>query len=1139
MPSGYYRFPTLHAGTLVFVCEDDLWTIPTEGGIARRLTANLGEVSRPRLSPDGAWLSFVGREEGQAEIYLMPAQGGPARRLTFLGANQSITAGWRDNNTLVFASNAGQPFNALLHLYTLDLPVGEGTANGFEPHPLGVGPARAVAFGPGGALVIGRNTGDPARWKRYRGGTAGTLWIDPNGQGQFHPLVDLPGNLASPVWIGERIYFLSDHEGVGNLYSCLPNGADLHRHSDHEAFYARNATGDGQRIVYHAGAELYLYDPQSDQNCRVPVEFYSPQTQRSRKFVDPARYLNDWDLHPRGQAMVIAARGQVASFANWEGAPFHHEPPNVEASGARCRLPRWLNDGKRLIAVTDAAAAPQTSGDETAGADEAFIIFNANGGEAEPKILAGLDIGRPEAVAVNPCKDQIVFSNHRYELLWLDLETSELRRIDRGTAAPISGFDWSPDGEWVVYSVSVSLQVRALKLWHAASGEIHPLTRPVLRDVAPAFDPEGKYIYFISYRTFDPVYDNLHFDLNFPRGMRPYLITLQKDTPNPFIPQPRVDQEEEPRSEEDKNAAGPVAVQAAAITNEPPGEQSEPAAQPVKGEGEAAEPEEEKDVIPIDLEGIQDRIVAFPVPEGIYGRVLATRQGKAIYTRLPIEGSLNQSWYETYPPARATLLIYNFEEQREETLTTGISDFKLNAGANWLIYRCGPRLRVLKAGEKPNNDSERPGRKSGWLDLERVKVAVTPAAEWRQMFREAWRLQRDQFWTADMAQVDWLAVYERYRPLVERVASRGEFSDLVWEMQGELGTSHAYEMGGDYRREPDYTAGSLAADFAWDSTAGAWRIEHIVRGDLWDPKSSSPLIGPGLDIRAGDYLLSINGRRLHRELPPAAALVNQAGEMVRLVVEPGPAQGEIPAGRSRRTVSVRTLTSETQARYREWVEQNRQRVHQASGGRVGYVHVPDMGPSGYAEFHRGFLAEVDRAGLIVDVRYNGGGHVSSLILEKLARRRIGYDASRWGQVPEPYPPESVQGAIVALTNEHAGSDGDIFSYGFKMLKLGPLLGTRTWGGVVGINPRHSLVDGTITTQPEFSFWFSDVGWGMENHGVDPDIEIDNLPQDWAAGCDVQLERAITEALARLGSNPPPMPDLSARPSRALPRLPQR
>nr|MBA2447054.1 PDZ domain-containing protein [Chloroflexota bacterium] len=555
--------------------------------------------------------------------------------------------------------------------------------------------------------------------------------------------------------------------------------------------------------------------------------------------------------------------------------------------------------------------------------------------------------------------------------------------------------------------------------------------------------------------------------------------------------------------------------------------ESEEAAVTRKGEAEL-EPAPPRPV-EIDLEGIERRVMAFPVPEGKYGRVQGIK-GKAIFSSFPVQGSRGGEWFEG-PPANGTLEVYDFETQKADRLADGITDFRVGRDGKTLLYRAGERPRVLKAGEKPpepaaKDDRAAPGRESGWIDLERVKVSVRPAAEWPQMFREAWRLQREHFWTEDMSGIDWELMYRRYLPLVDRVTTRSEFSDLLWELQGELGTSHAYEIGGEYRQGPEYKQGFLGVDWARDAD-GAYRVAQIVEGDRWDPSATSPLNRAGLDVRAGDVLLAINGQPVGGETSPAEWLVNQAEQEILLTLRRGDADPS--------TVAVKALADERAARYRDWVVAKRRAVHEATGGRVGYLHIPDMGPGGYAEFHRGFLAEYDREGLIVDVRNNGGGHVSGLLLQKLARRRLGYDFPRWG-APHPYPEESPRGPLVALTNEKAGSDGDIFSHTFKLLRLGPLIGKRTWGGVIGIWPRHTLADGTVTTQPEFSFFFDDVGWRVENYGTDPDIVVDNAPQDYARGADPQLERAIAVSLELLAERPPHSPKPTDRPHFVVPRL---
>jgi tricorn protease len=1085
MPSqGYVRYPTIHQDSIVFVSEDDLWLVSSAGGRAERLTAGVAEVSYPRFSPDGTQLAFVGREEGPSEIYVMPAPGGPASRLTFQDASSKV-AGWSpDGAEILYASNAGQFAMRFEVIYSI-------SPKGGEPRQLPFGLANAISYGPHGGIVLGRNINvrDFAYQKRYRGGRVGHLWCDVSGNGTFQRLLQLDGNIADPCWVGERIYFLSDHEGIGNVYSCTPFGEDLRRHTDHQDFYARHMSSDGQRLVYHAGAALYLFEPTSGEARRLDTELPSIRTQRNRKFVSAAEYLDSYTLHPQGYAVALTTRGKAFTMGNWEGPVLQHGEPD----GVRYRELTWLNDGKRLVAINDATGR------------ESLAVFNPEDG-SEPRTFTDIEFGRADSMAVSPTDDVVAITNHRNELLTVDLEASTSRVLDHSDYGGIRGIAWSPDGRWLAYGFAFSNQKSAIKLCNLESGETHFVTEPVLADVSPSFDPEGKYLYFLGHRILNPVYDNLQFDLNFPKGVKPYLITLQRDLRSPFIPEPKAPEEKEKEKEE-------------ATSKKEQDDNGEPSQKESDEQEEGAKTKKPPAVV-IDLEGITSRAIPFPVAEGRYRSVRGIK-GKVLFLLYPIQGAIHQNWDSDEPMGHID--CYDFEKRKNETLIDGVSSFHLSRDYKTLIYRSRRRLRALKAGEKPakTDNGDRPGRESGWLDLYRVKVSVQPAAEWKQMFAEAWRLQREQFWTEDMSGIDWDAIYAQYAPLVERVGSRSELSDLFWELQGELNTSHAYEMGGEYRHGPHYQQGFLGVDWSYDTENNRYRIARIVQGDPADTNTTSPLTSPGLNITPGDAVLAIDGQRVGPERSPQELLVNQAGNEVQLTIEDATSK-EI------RVVTAKAIGNERPARYREWVENNRRVVHEKSDGKVGYVHIPDMSPAGFAEFHRSYLAEYDYPALLVDVRFNGGGHVSGLLLEKLARRRIGYDFSRWGQ-PEPYPQESPRGPMVALTNEHAGSDGDIFSHGFKLMGLGPLIGKRTWGGVIGISPRHTLVDGTVTTQPEYAFWFKDVGWNVENYGTDPDIEIDIAPQDYVHKVDPQLDRAIAEALRLIEERPALEPKPEERP----------
>ncbi|MBV8373996.1 MAG: PDZ domain-containing protein [Candidatus Eremiobacteraeota bacterium] len=1074
MNQGYYRYPTIAGDLIVFVCEDDLWSVPLRGGIATRLTTSFGTCSFPRLSPDARWIAFVSTDEGNPEIYLMPADGGEPRRLTFLGSTQAAVCGWsQDGSEISFAANPVAWFEGETRLFAV------GRESGAPPRELRLGHARAMSVDPRGRVAIGRNASDPARWKRYRGGTSGEIWFADAPHGNFKRLTLPDGNPCWPMWIGERIFFLADHEGIGNLYSCALDASDLVRHTHESEYYVRFPSSDGRRIVYSAGGEIACLDIASGQAERVGIETHSSAPQAVRRFENASESLEHFAPHPDGTGLAFVSRGQPFTMPLFEGAVLHHG----WGSCARARLTEWLHDGKRFVCVTDANGYEQ-------------IALHQGDRSAEAHLLTNGDVGRITDLRCSPAADLVAFANHRHELCVLDVDDGSVRVLDTCPSHRIEDLSFSPDGRYLAYVWWPAHGTSIIRIAKVRSGKVHDVTPPLRTDQSPAWDPEGRYLYFISSRDFNPVYDALAFDMSFPQASRPFVVTLRSDVGSPFTPPPKP-VHHEPERERTNNKKTHKAID-----------------------------------VEIDFDGIAGRVLGFPVEEGEYDQIVAARE-RTLFTRFPVKGMKPVRREDREEDPHGTLLAFDFEQQRLATVAQECDEIRIGGDGRTLVYRSGSRLRAIDAlMELPEEGEEQkpipePGRKSGWIDLDRASVEIAPRDEWAQMYREAWRLQTEQFWVEDMNDIDWDRVYDRYRAILPRVRTRGELSDLIWEMQGELGTSHAYEYGGDYRLPPQYQRGFLGADLAWDPQSDGYRIDRIYRGDSWNRETDSPLAEPGNDVREGDVIVAVGGKRLSRDVSPDQLLVNTSGRDVSITL------------RSRkddeRTVLVKALEGEAALRYRAWVEANRRYVHERTDERVGYLHVPDMGPWGFSEFHRGYLSEFDRKGLIVDVRYNRGGHVSPLLLEKLVRKRVGYDAPRYG-APIPYPPESVGGPIVAITNQFAGSDGDIFSHCFKLYQLGPLVGKRTWGGVIGIDPYHHLVDGTLTTQPEFSFWFVDVGWGIENHGSDPDYEVDIAPHDYRDNKDPQLEFALQLMERAIENFVDVRPDLSTRPSLPLPTL---
>jgi tricorn protease len=1113
--AGYLRYPHIHGDLLAFVAGDEVWLAPASGGRAWPLTADDSPVSYPRFSPDGTSIAWTSSRDGGPEVYLAGADGSNPARLTYWGDTEATVSGWTPGGEVLAVSAAGQPSYS---------PWAHAIRPGDAPRLLPFGPVTNLAQdGPATALLTGRFDREPASWKRYRGGTAGRIWVAAAGDQPFtRILADLPGQLASPMLTGGRLAFIADHEGTGNVYSCALDGTDLRRHTDHDGPYARNASTDGERVVYHAAGDIWLLDSlDAAAPRRIEVSLGSPSRHRAPRLVTAADHLGESDCDWTGQASVVEVRGTVHWLTHQDGPA---RALHVDVT-SRARLPRVLGRSGRVAYLTSDDGAGEAGPGGVAG----DTLWIAGGPPSAPRPLAAGQIGSVTGMAASPDGGRLAVAAHDGHLRLVDVASGTVTEVAVSGDGPCDGLAWSPDSAWLAWSQlrgsgrllvngagSRALrQIRLARLADPAGGEpaagVIDVTDGRFADSDPVFTLDGRYLAFLSQRSFDPVYDTQSFDMSFPYGSRPFLVPLTAGTPSPFGPLP-AGRPLEP---------GPGGDGAPDVPHRspPPGRPADSGPPP----GTAAP------AVYVDPDGIAARIVPVPVPEARYSRLRAVAGGLA-WLREPLSGVLGEGGAspDAPPPGRACLERFDLAKRECTELCAELDGFTLSGDGRRAVVSDHGEVRVIaadrKAGDAGDGDAVS-------VDLSRVRFREDPAQLWRCAYDQAGQIMRRDFWAADMSGVDWDGVLAEYRPLLDRIRTPGEFVDLLREVVGELGTSHAFVFAPRPAagHEPGAALGKLGADLSRDA-GGAWRVDRVLPGESSDPLARSPLAAPGTGVGPGDVLVAVDGQPADPAFGPAPLLTGAAGKPVELTVRSGSAV---------RRVAVVPLHSERRLRYQDWVAGCRRQARELSGGRLGYLHVPDMMGAGWAHFSRDLRTEMHYDGLIVDVRANGGGHISHLVLEKLAHRVLGWDVVRWHQA-ESYPIDARRGPLVALANQNAGSDGDLITAAIRLLDLGPVVGTRTWGGVIGFDEERELVDGTQITVPQMSFWLDRVGWGLENYGVDPDVEVDITPADWAQGRDPQLETAVRLALEALEKEPPASPpDPRTAPRRTRPPLPPR
>ncbi len=1067
-PFGFLRFPDVENNKIVFTSEGDLWEVPLQGGVATRLTVSEGEERFAKFSPDGRWIGFTGQYDGNSDVYIIPSTGGQPRRLTYHPDRDQVI-GWTPDGRILFRSMRDSPLRDW-RLYTVGI-------DGGYPQVLPLTKASRASFEPGGKRIAFNQYALEFRsWKRYKGGWAQDIWVGDLQSLEFKKVTKYKGNDSFPMWYGGKIYFLSDSTGRGNLWSMNPDGSGLQQLTFHQDYDVRfPSLGDG-KIVYQYAMDIWVYDIPTGKTWKVDIHLPSDRLQAQERWVDPKEFITGYDLSPDGKRLLINSRGELFSLPTAKGGLIRQLS---RSSGARVYGGEFSPDGKWVAGLSDSTGEMEV------------WFWDAQGRKPAKRVTYDGKVWRFPP-RFSPDGQKLVYSDKDLILYLLDPEKGTSTVVDTGRWE-IREWSWSPDSRWLAYTRPNERGSSDIFIYDTKTGERHQVTDGFFRSFSPTWDPEGKYLFFLSDRTFNPYldrYDGRFVNLGYTK---PYLLVLKKGVQSPFAVQPEGQNAEPPaggKGEEDKE----------------------------KGRDKG-----KKVKVEIDWEGLAGRISEFPLPPGNY-RDLRAIKGKVYWLSWEDKGMLGRELFEG-SKSPYSLHLYDLKKRKDKVIAEHIDSYDLSADLKKLVTRKGSTFRLMEAGQASSPKGE---KEEGIIPLEGWSLRINPKAEWRQMFAEAWRLQRDFFYDPHMHGVDWEGVYHQYAQFIPRISSREELNDLIGEMFAELSAGHTYVWGGDWRRVKRVGVGLLGIDVQPDYPSGYYKITKVLRGNEWDSKVTSPLSAPGIEVKPGMFLLKIDGRRVDAHRNYLELLQNKAGVPVELTIN------SKPSLEGAKTVVVKTLKNEHRLRYEDWVRERREYTLKRSGGKIGYIHLPDMGSRGLSIFGRDYFPQHKKEGLIIDVRENGGGFVAELILSYLARQLWAVGGSRNSPVIYRTPEACFWGYMAALCDGETGSDGETFTEGFKRLKLGPVIGMRTWGGWVGIRGNKPLKDRGFLSEPEFPGWSLDGKWLIEGWGTVPDIEVENDPGSMARGKDPQLDYAIDYLLQEIKAKPkripphPPYPDKSLK-----------
>jgi tricorn protease len=1115
------RFPDVYKDKIVFSYAGDLWLVPTSGGVARRITTNPGLEVFPKFSPDGARIAFTGQYDGNPNVYVIPAEGGDPKQLTFqpppiglperMGMENEIINWMPDGKSILFLSRRDTFNDWFGRLFTVSI-------DGGLPARLPVDKGGLTSFSPdGNQIAFNRIFRNFRTWKRYTGGMAQKISIFDLKTTHYEQIDSAyQGTDTFPMWHGDTIYFDSDQgpDHRMNLFAYSTATKQIRQLTHFTEFDVNWPSLGPDSIVFENGGFLYLFDLASEQAKKVTVYLPGDLDSARKHWVNTSKLITSVDISPDGKRAVFSARGDVYTVPAKDGATRNL----TQTPGIREDQVAWSPDGKWVAYVSDRTG------------EEEIYLAPQDGMGKEVRVTSDGSMHRLQPVW-SPDGKKLLYADKSLRLFYIDIEEKKPVQIDQGKYADLTDYNWSPDSKWAVYAKQAENGNPVIYLYSLADQKITPVTTDFNGSFNPVFDPDGKYLYFLSARDYNEVLGV--FDLEFanPKAIRVYAVTLRADATSPFAPQSdevevkkanpdeMVEVKPSPGEEKTKKPEKAESKKAAPKPEEKKPEEKKP---------EEKKPEEKKEVFRIDLDDIQNRVFSLPTPaESMAG--LGASKGYVFYVTTPIFGLSGPLAGEGF-----AVHIFDLKERKDAVLIAGATGYALSFDGKKLLYSSpgggggddGPAntYGIIDA-TPPSAGPHKPG--DGALALGGMKTEIDPRAEWKQMFYEVYRQERDYFFEPSMNGVDWAKERDKYAQLLPYVADRYDLNYVFGELVGELSNSHTYVGGGDYPNLHPVNDGQLGADFDVDASSGFYRFKKIYPGENWDAALRSPLTEPGVDVHTGDYLLEVNGRPLKAPQSPYELFVNTADQNVTLTVNSKPSED------GARHVVVKPIGSEYKLRELDMIQTNRQKVDQATGGRVGYVYLPDMGGEGLNQFVKQYFPQIRKQGIIFDVRYNGGGFVDQLVFERLRRVLSGMDAARNFENGGTTPPNVFYGPMACVTNEYAASDGDIFSYYFKYYKLGPLIGMRTWGGVRGIRGEIPLMDGGYVTRPEFAMYGLNSQWLVENHGVEPDIVVDNTPDKVMAGHDPQLEKAIELVLKEVEAHPkklpPRPPDLPAYP----------